>query len=146
MSVRQAHAVWEGNLQTGEGVIKLGSGALQSPYSFDSRFREESAGTNPEELIAGAHAGCFSMALTANLVERDYLPVRIETTAKVHLMKMDGGFRIPKIELETEADVPGIDRDTFEELAADAKKNCPVSILSAADITLHTTLLSGQQA
>jgi osmotically inducible protein OsmC len=147
MAIRNAKAVWEGNLEGGNGTIALGSGALETPYSFQSRFTEQGPGTNPEELIAGAHAGCFSMALSANLTEAGYAPVRIETAAKVHLSKTQDGFVIPKIELETEAEVPGVDNDTFEKLAADAKANCPVSkVLGAAEITLSSKLLSQQKA
>jgi len=144
MTIRKAHAKWEGNLKQGQGTIALGGGKLDVPYDYGARF-EDGAGSNPEELIGGAHAGCFSMALAHALSEAGHPPTRIETTARVHLEKNAGGFAIPKIELETEADVPGVDEDTFQRLAEEAKRNCPVSkVLSAAEITLDAKLLSAQ--
>jgi len=146
MHTRKAHAVWEGNLQHGRGTISLGNDKAQVPYNFAARF-EDGAGSNPEELIGGAHAGCFSMALAHELSEAGHPPVQIETTARVHLEKSADGFVIPKIELRTEAEVPGIDGETFQRFAQGAKQNCPVSkVLSAAEITLTATLLSGQHA
>src|ERR1700681_789664 len=103
MPVRKAYAVWEGSLREGHGTVKLGSGAYEGQYSFSSRF-EEGTGTNPEELIGAAHAGCFSMALSAGLSKAGISPKRIETTAKVHLGQVEGGFGITLIELETTAD------------------------------------------
>jgi len=102
MPVRTADAQWEGSLQDGKGTVRLGSGAFEGQYSFASRF-EEGTGTNPEELIAAAHAGCFSMALSAGLSRAGHVPDRVHTTAKVHLDKGDAGFRISAIELDTEA-------------------------------------------
>jgi osmotically inducible protein OsmC len=137
MPVRSAEAVWEGNLKEGKGNIQLQSGAYKGAYSFSSRF-EEGTGTNPEELIAAAHAGCFSMAFSNGLSQAGHPPKRVHTTAKVHLEKGAAGFGIPKIELVTEADVPGIDDAKLQEEAEKAKKNCPISkLLAAAEITLQ---------
>jgi osmotically inducible protein OsmC len=141
MPVRTAQAKWEGDLKSGRGSIKLQSGAYEGQYSFSSRF-ENGSGTNPEELVAAAHAGCFSMAFSNGLSQAGHPPKRVETTAKVHLEKGAEGFGIPKIELVTEADVPGIDQAKFDELAQTAKKNCPISkLLAAAEITLDAKLV-----
>jgi lipoyl-dependent peroxiredoxin len=113
MPVRTADAQWEGTLQDGKGTMRFGSGAFEGQYSFASRF-EAGTGTNPEELIGAAHAGCFSMALSGGLSRAGHPPNRVHTTAKVHLDKGDAGFRISTIELETEADVPGIDDAAFQ--------------------------------
>ena len=146
MAIRKARAVWESNLKEGRGTMALGQDGLELPYSFESRFADGS-GTNPEELIGGAHAGCYSMALALGLGEAGHPPVRIETSARVHLEKAGDGFVIPKIELETEADVPGLEDDQFQEIAQTAKQNCPLSkVLAAADITLDAKLLNRQQA
>jgi lipoyl-dependent peroxiredoxin len=140
MAVRKSSAVWEGSLQDGKGTMKVGSTAFEGTYSFSTRFEEE-PGTNPEELIAAAHAGCFSMALSGGLGRAGYTPTRVATTAKVHLTKGDAGFSISKIELHTEAEVPGIDEATFQEQAEGAKAGCPVSrALAAVEIELHATL------
>jgi lipoyl-dependent peroxiredoxin len=142
MAIRTGQAVWEGNLLKGKGIVKLGSGAFEGQYSFSSRF-EAGKGTNPEELIGAAHAGCFSMAFSAALTEAGFTPKRIETTASVHLQKGDKGFKISLIELNTEAQVPGIDNNRFQEIAENAKKNCPVSqALAAVDIKLQARLLT----
>ncbi len=142
---RKAQAVWEGNLEKGRGAMVLGAGGLEVPYSFASRF-EDSSGATPEGLIGAAHAGCFSMALAHELGEAGHSPVRVATTAKVHLEKSGDGFDIPKIELDAEADVPGADDATFQRIAQAAKQGCPVSkVLSAADITLNARLLSSQE-
>ena len=142
MPVRIADAQWEGTLQDGKGSMRFGSGAFEGQYSFASRF-EEGTGTNPEELIAAAHAGCFSMALSGGLSRAGHVPNRVHTTAKVHLEKGEAGFRISTIELETEADVPGIDDAAFQEAAAAAKAGCPVSqALAAVDIKLDARLVS----
>ena len=141
MAVRSANAVWEGKIRGGKGTMKLGSGAFEGSYSFPSRF-ESGQGTNPEELIGAAHAGCFSMALSGILSQADITPERIETEAKVHLEKVGEGFKITKIELHTEARIPDIDEETFQKHAQDAKKNCPVSqALAGTDIELHAQLL-----
>jgi osmotically inducible protein OsmC len=121
--------------------MKLGSGAYEGSYSFPSRF-ENGQGTNPEELIAAAHAGCFSMAFSLFLGNAGYTPTRIDTTAKVHLEPAGGGFAITRIELETEAEVPGIDPNTFQEQAKAAKENCPVSkALAGTQINLTAKLV-----
>lgn len=141
MPARTASAIWEGSLREGKGKMKLGSGAFEGAYSFASRF-EEGSGTNPEELIGAAHAGCFSMALSAGLGRSGFTPKRIQTTAKVHLIKADDGFKIGKIELETAAEVPQIDQKTFLEQAESAKKNCPVSkALAGVEIQLNARLI-----
>ena len=130
-------------MRSGHGTMRLGGGAFEGNYSFQSRF-EEGGGTNPEELIAAAHAGCFSMALAHALSQAGFAPRSVETTAKVYLIKEPEGFRIPTIELETEADVPGIDAEMFQSQAEGAKKNCPVSkLLTGAEIKL-TARLAGR--
>jgi len=122
--------------------MKLASGAYEGPYSFGSRF-EEAPGTNPEELIGAAHAGCFSMALSAGLGKAGFSATRVETTARVHLEKVGEGFEITRIKLTSEAEVPGIDEATFLEHAQGAKENCPVSkVLAAAEIELDAKLVS----
>ena len=142
MPVRTAEAVWEGDLQGGKGNMKFGSGAFDGQYSASSRF-EEGTGTNPEELIGAAHAGCFSMALAAGLARAGFKPERIQTNAKVHINRVDTGFKITLIELETEAKVPGIDEATFQEKAEATKTGCPVSqALAATDIKLTARLVS----
>jgi len=141
MPVRNAEAVWEGNLLKGKGKMKLGSGAFEGAYSFSSRF-ENGLGTNPEELIGAAHAGCFSMALSFMLEQAGYTPERVHTTAKVHVDKVGDGFKITVIELETQGKIPGIDEKTFLEKAETAKKGCPVSqALSGTEIRLKATLV-----
>ena len=141
MPTRNASAKWEGDLKSGKGSMKLGSGAYEGQYSFASRF-ENGTGTNPEELIAAAHAGCFTMAFSNGLSQAGHVPTKVETTAKVHLEKTDAGFGIPRIDLVTEAVVPGLDNAKFQELAQTAKKNCPVSkLLAAAEITLDAKLV-----
>lgn len=140
MPMRKASAVWEGSLKEGNGRITLGSGAFEGAYSFRSRF-EEGTGTNPEELIGAAHAGCFSMALSAGLGRAGFTPRRIRTEAKVHLEKVGDAFRITRIDLTTEAEVPQIDAGTFQEQAEAAKKGCPVSAaLSGVQISLSARL------
>lgn len=142
MPVRSADARWEGSLQAGKGSMRLAGGAYEGPYSFSSRF-EEGSGTNPEELIAAAHAGCFSMALSGGLGRAGHEPVSVQTTAKVHLEKGDAGFGISRIDLVTEAEVPGISEDDFQQAAETAKQNCPVSkLLAAAEITLEAKLVN----
>lgn len=126
MAVRTANSQWDGSLKEGKGHMRLGGGAYDGAYSFQSRF-EEGEGTNPEELIAAAHSGCFSMALSGELGRAGHEPRRVSTTAKVHLLKSDEGFTIARIELETEGDVPGIDQAEFQKLAEAAKAGCPVS-------------------
>jgi lipoyl-dependent peroxiredoxin len=141
MPINNASARWEGNLTEGSGWMKTGKGGLQGNYSFKSRF-EEGEGTNPEELIAAAHAGCFSMAFSNILASAGYTPNSVKTTAAVHLERVEGGFGITKIDLTTRADVPGIDAAEFEKHAAAAKAGCPVSkALAAVEITLDAQLV-----
>lgn len=139
MSVRKAHAIWKGTLKEGSGILNLGSGAYAGAYTYASRF-EDAAGTNPEELIGAAHAGCFSMFLSALITKAGFTPARIETTAKVHL---EAGPTITLIELETEAEVPGLDEAAFLTHAQAAKANCPVSkALASVNISLNARLVS----
>ena len=141
MAIREAEAEWKGTLREGSGRVKTGSGAVDRPYSFVSRF-ETGAGTNPEELIGAAQAGCFSMALVASLTRGGFSPDRVHTVARVHLEKGDDGFSITRIDLTTEAEVPEIDVVAFEELAQAAKTDCPVTkALAGVDVTLDVHLL-----
>lgn len=140
MATRTASAVCQGTVKDGSGTVKLGSGAFEGQYSFASRF-EVGLGTNPEELIGAAHAGCFSMALSAGLTRAGYTPRRISTTANVHLGKVGEAFRITSIDLSTEAEIPGITEQIFLEQAESAKKNCPVSqALAGTEIKLQASL------
>lgn len=137
MPVRKANAIWNGTLKEGSGVMKLGGGAYDGPYSYQSRF-EDGVGTNPEELIGAAHAGCFSMFLSALLSKDGFTPESIETTAKVYL---EAGPTIAKIELNTTANVPGLDAAKLQEYAEAAKANCPVSkALASVEIVLNAAL------
>jgi osmotically inducible protein OsmC len=137
MSVRKSSAFWKGNLEAGEGKMRVGEGEYEGSYTYSSRF-EDGAGTNPEELIGAAHAGCFSQYLALILSKAGHTPTRIDTTAKVHLGE---GPKITLIELSTVGDVPGIDEKTFVEFAERSKKNCPVSkALSAVDMKLTAKL------
>lgn len=141
MAIRTSEAEWLGGLRDGEGRMKVGDGVFEGAYSFPSRF-ETGDGTNPEELIGAAHAGCFSMALAGVLGRAGHEPKSIRTTAKVHLDKVEGGFGITTIELATEGEVPGIDAAAFTDAAETAKQNCPVSkALSGVDITVSAKLL-----
>lgn len=141
MPARTANARWEGGLKDGKGNMRLGGGAFDGQYSFSSRF-EEGTGTNPEELIAAAHAGCFSMALSAGLEKAGYSPTSVETEARVHLSPADGGFKISRVDLVATADVPGIEKDAFQQAAQGAKEGCPVSqALAAVEITLEANLV-----
>ena len=141
MPIRSASARWQGNLTEGSGTIKTGKGGIQGNYSFKSRF-EEGEGTNPEELIGAAHAGCFSMAFSKGLADAGFTPTSVETVAKVHMDKTDAGFSVTRIDLETQGDVPGVDESTFQKIAEDAKANCPISRLLSpgAEITLSAKL------
>lgn len=142
MPVRSAEAVWEGSLREGSGRMRLAGGAFDGPYSFASRF-EEGPGTNPEELLGAAHAGCFSMALSHRLAGAGFTPKRVHTKARVHIERGDEGFRITRIELDAEADVPGISAEAFLEHAQDAKTGCPVSrALAGVEIHLNARLVS----
>jgi osmotically inducible protein OsmC len=139
---RSASAVWKGGLKDGNGTISTESGVLSdTQYSFKTRF-EQGRGTNPEELIAAAHAGCFSMALSLFLGEANLTAERIETSAEVTLEQVGGGFAITAVHLTLRAKVPGADQATFAKVADAAKAGCPVSKLLKADITLDATLLS----
>lgn len=141
MAVRNANAVWTGGLQDGTGTVRLGSGAFEGRYSFTSRF-EEGTGTNPEELLGAAHAGCFSMALAAGLGRAGYAPKKVATSARVHLIKGDAGLAITRIELACEAEVPGIDDAAFQEQAQAAKSGCIVSrALAGVEIRLEAKLV-----
>ncbi|MDQ3205385.1 MAG: OsmC family protein [Pseudomonadota bacterium] len=138
---RHATARWEGDLKTGQGRLSTPQSGLMEDtrYAFSSRFGDEK-GTNPEELIAAAHAGCFTMALSAKLTEAGHPPTRLDTRADVDL-SMEDGPKLSQIRLKVQAQVPGIDDARFQELAADAKENCPVSkALSAVPISLEATL------
>jgi osmotically inducible protein OsmC len=139
---RRASAVWQGGLKDGKGAISTASGALKShPYGFASRF-EGTPGTNPEELLGAAHAGCFTMALSLILGEAGFTAERMETEAEVTLAQVDGGYAITAVHLTLKAKVPGAEPAKFQELAAKAKAGCPVSKVLKADISLDATLLA----
>ena len=137
MPTRTSTANWQGTVKEGAGTMRLGSGAYEGPFSFVSRF-EDGPGTNPEELIAAAHAGCYSMALSSTLGKAGFTPAAIDTSAIVHLNPPAG---ITKIELSTVADVPGLSDADFQKFAEETKSTCPVSkALSAVEITLTARL------
>lgn len=139
---RNASAVWRGGLKDGKGTISTDSGVLSNTqYSFSTRF-EEGKGTNPEELIAGAHAGCFSMALSGELGNAGITAESIKTTASVRLDKAGGGFAIPAIHLDVTVKAPGADQKAFETAANNAKSGCPVSKVLNAEITMDAKLES----
>jgi len=139
MAIRTASAVWDGTLKEGKGRMKLGSGAFEGAFTFASRF-EEGPGTNPEELVGAAQAGCFSMFLAALLTDAGYPPTQIRTSARVHLRE---GPRITLIELDTEAEVPNIDEKTFIENVEKSKKNCPISLaLSGPELRVTARLVT----
>jgi lipoyl-dependent peroxiredoxin len=131
MPERRATAVWNGSLTEGNGTMRMASGAYEGPYSFQSRF-EEGDGTNPEELIAAAHAGCFSMALSGELGNLGHTPDSVETEATVHLDQVENGFAIKRIDLHTRVNAPGVPESDFQQAAEAAKKGCPVSLALAA--------------
>lgn len=140
MAQRTAEAQWTGSITEGKGRVKVESGAFDAPYDFRGRTGE-GAGTNPEELIGAAHAGCFTMQLSALLGKAGFTPDRLHTTARVHFEKQGEGFAIPKIELTTEGSAPGLDEATFQKHAETAKTICPVSkALAGTQITLKATL------
>ena len=140
MPVRTADARWEGALQDGRGSMEFGSGAFEGQYSYGSRF-EEGAGTNPEELIGAAHAGCFSMQLSGLLTKAGHAPEEISTTARVRIEKADGGFAITTIELQARGRVPGVSQEDFRGYAEEAKETCPVSqALAGTEIKLTSEL------
>ena len=139
---RTASAVWTGNLKQGSGSVSTAGGAVNdTPYGFSSRF-ENGAGTNPEELIAAAHAGCFTMATSAALGRAGFTPDKLATEATLTLEQVQGNWTITTIHLKMDARVPGISKEKFAEIAADAKANCPVSRVLKADITLDAQLAS----
>jgi osmotically inducible protein OsmC len=138
--IRKAHAEWRGTGREGDGDLTTDSGVLkETPYSFRTRF-ENQPGTNPEELIAAAHAGCFTMALAFGLQGAGYTPTTLSTEAAVSLDPDGAGFRITRSALTLKADVPGLDQATFDRIAGEAEKNCPVSRLMNAEISLTATL------
>ena len=142
--VRKASAVWKGSLKEGKGTISSDSGVLSdTPYSFSTRF-ENAKGTNPEELIAAAHAGCFTMALSAQLGNAGITPESLETTASLTLDKLDAGWTITKVHLDVAARIPGVDKAAFDKAAENAKAGCPVSRLLKAEITMTAKLVGGQ--
>ncbi len=137
MAIRNSEALWIGTLREGSGTMKLGSGLFEGPFTFASRF-EDGKGTNPEELVGAAQAGCFSMFLSATLTKEGFPPTRIHTTAKVHL---EAGPTITKIELTTTAHVPNVSEPKFQELVDFSKKNCPVSkALASIEVHVHAKL------
>lgn len=140
MPIRKANAVWEGDLPKGKGTMRFGS--FEGSYSFSSRF-EEGWGTNPEELIGAAFAGCFSMALSHELAQEGHTPTRVETTSKVHLDKVGDGFSISAIHLSVIGKVPGIQEQDFRKFAEGASRNCPVAkALTGVKISFESTLQS----
>ena len=142
---RKAKAVWNGDLKNGKGLMTADSGVLQNAqYSFSTRF-ENGKGTNPEELIAAAHAGFFTMALSAQLGNAGITPESLETTASVTLEKLEAGFTVTKVHLDVTAHIPGVDKTAFEKAAENAKAGCPISRLLKAEITMTATL-SGERA
>src|SRR6266567_313377 len=140
MPTRTADAEWQGNLQQGRGTMRVGSGAFEGSYSFKSRMGDETVGTNPEELIGAAHAGCYSMALSNALASAGFTPTRVHTIARVHFNQVPGGFAITPIDLEPAAVGPGIGEEPFQNLAKDAKENGPISKgLAYTPIKLNAT-------
>lgn len=140
MTTRKAHARWDGGIKEGKGTIDFGSGVFKGAYSFTSRF-EDGVGTNPEELLAAAHAGCFAMALSLILGKAGFKPDYVDATAHVTIMQQGGGFKITRSRLVCEAKVPGMDQAAFAQQAESAKANCPVSqALAGTEITLEATL------
>lgn len=143
--IRKASAVWRGSLKDGKGTISTDSGVLSNTqYSFATRF-EDGRGTNPEELIAAAHAGCFTMALSAQLGNAGITPESLETTASLSLEKLDAGWTVTKIHLDVAARIPGADKSAFQKAAENAKAGCPISRLLKAEITMNARL-AGEQA
>jgi len=140
--IRKASAVWNGSLKEGKGTISTDSGVLTTtPYSFATRF-ENGKGTNPEELIAAAHAGCFTMALSAQLGNAGITPQSLETTAAVTMEKLEAGFTVTKVHLDVTANIPSVDKAAFEKAAQAAKTGCPISRLLNAEITMTAHLSS----
>ena len=143
MAVRNGSAEWRGDLQSGGGTVSVGDGVFEGQYSFASRF-EEGTGTNPEQLIAAAHAACFSMALANILTQDGHVPESVSTRANIQLRNVDGAPTLTRVDLETEGRVPGIDQGEFEQYADQAKQGCPVSraLAGIPEIALSATLVS----
>jgi len=141
--IRKASAVWNGSLKVGKGALSTDSGALSNvPYSFAMRF-EGARGTNPEELIAAAHAGCFTMALSGELGKAGITPESLETSAAVTLENLEAGFTVTKVHLDVSARIPNADEAAFQKAAQSAEANCPISRLLKAEITMTARLVSG---
>ncbi|QIE44069.1 OsmC family protein [Pseudohalocynthiibacter aestuariivivens] len=139
---RRASATWQGDLKTGKGTISTQSGAMKdNPYGFNTRF-EDAPGTNPEELVGAAHAGCYAMAMTLGLADKGVTADQIDAKAQVTLDEVDGGFAVTKVHLDVTARIPGISAADFQEVAEATKKNCPISKLLNAEITLDAKLES----
>ena len=144
--IRKASAVWKGNLKEGKGTISTDSGVLSNTqYSFSTRF-ENGKGTNPEELVAAAHAGCFTMALSAQLGNAGITPESLETTASLSLDKLDSGWTVTKVHLDVVARIPGASQEAFDKAAQEAKAGCPISRLLKAEITLSAKLIAATSA
>lgn len=142
MPVRKAQAIWHGSIKEGRGQMSFGDGAFEGSYSAGSRF-EEAEGTNPEELLGAAHAGCFSMALASGLTAAGRPPNHIQTEAQVTIEKTDAGWTVTKVHLITEADVPEVDSAEFQQVAEQAKNNCPISrALGGVAISLQASLVN----
>ncbi len=138
---RKGSAVWSGDLKSGKGHVSTESGALKDlPYGFNTRF-EDTPGTNPEELVGAAHASCYAMAMSLGLGEKDLKADEIKATAKVTLSEVDGGFAVTKVHLDVTAKIPGISEEDFQKVAEATKKNCPISKLLTAEITLDAKLV-----
>lgn len=147
MLIRKADAQWKGNLTEGSGKLTVGSGAVDLPYSLKSRLQDGQSATNPEELLGAAHAGCFTMALVAQLSGAGFKLADIHTGAKVAFEKIGEGFAITRIDLDTSADVPGIDEAAFQTFVEDAKQNCPLSkALAAVEIRVKAMLEQTERA
>lgn len=142
MSIRKAETTWFGTLKDGNGKMKAESGAFEVPFTWSTRFGDE-AGTNPEELVGAAHAGCFTMSLSARLTNKGFVPEKLHTVAHVHFGRDDAGPLIQKIELVTTAHVPGVSQEDFDWAVADAKEKCPISraLAAVAEITVNATLI-----
>jgi osmotically inducible protein OsmC len=144
MLIRSAHARWTGDVLRGQGHLSTQTGTLHdTPYSFKTRFEGQGAGTNPEELLAAAHAGCFTMATAALLGRQGHTPTRLATEARVTLVQDGGGFTITRVDLALQAEVPGLDEAGFRAIAEDAKRNCPLSKVLRCEITLEVTFRAG---
>jgi lipoyl-dependent peroxiredoxin len=147
MLIRKAEARWKGNLKKGSGKLSVGGGAVDVPYSLKLRLEDGQSATNPEELLGAAHAGCFTMALVAQLSGAGFTPTHIHTDANVSFEETGDGFAITRIELDTSADIAGIDDATFQKFVAGAKQNCPVSkALAAIEIRVKAALEQTQRA